>query len=257
MTEPDPVGLVPAHRVRIVEDANRILHLLRQFLDGDKALCEANAPNSFFAVLARQSHERLRICLLGGNVDRLDASIAERDYLRGIWFHASAVINGLVGGEPYGPNSEPCTLKECGEFIFDQLSCFLSHYQTEPATPIQEATESTEIRPIAYVIGWPEILDKLGLQDESERRNQVRRLNGEYDGPIISTGKGSSPRAERTKLISWWNGLEEKWQQQSDENIAAAEDAKATVAASHDYGREGTVLPDIAGSVKKQKGNKT
>jgi len=128
MPTPDAAGLVPVNRERIVEDANQILHVLRRFLDGDKALCEVDAPTSFFAVLARPLHERLRMCLLDGDVNRLDASWSERLDLGGVWFHTSAVINGLDGGQPYGPDSDPCTLKECGEFIFDQLSNYLSSY---------------------------------------------------------------------------------------------------------------------------------
>ena len=103
--------------------------------------------------------------------------------------------------------------------------------------------------PAQYLTSWREILITLGMKNNREDQSKVRTLKETYDGPIIIPGQGSQPKADKTKLIAWWNGLDAKWTTVGSKTINAA----ATVASQHEYGRDGTVVPDISGEVKKRK----
>jgi hypothetical protein len=98
-------------------------------------------------------------------------------------------------------------------------------------------------------MSWREILDAVGQPNDDEMRNRVRNLNDIHDGPIIFGGRGSQPKVEQSKLIKWWNGLEDRFH----ELAARVVDKKATVAAKHNYGRDDTVVPDIAGHEKQRR----
>ena len=104
--------------------------------------------------------------------------------------------------------------------------------------------------PAQYLTNWREILIALDMKNNREDQSKVRILNEKYDGPIVIPGQGSQPKAEKNKLIAWWNGLAAKWTTVGSKTINAA----ATVANQYEYGREGVVVPDIAGGVKKRKG---
>lgn len=97
-----------------------------------------------------------------------------------------------------------------------------------------------------YLIGWNEILDKLGLDDA--RQEYLRTLNDKHAGPIIIT-QGAQPKAEEGELVTWWNGLVEIWKAKAEQE----RDRKATVEDIHGYGREDkSVVPNISGSVKRR-----
>jgi hypothetical protein len=88
------------------------------------------------------------------------------------------------------------------------------------------------------------------MENNSENQRRARDLNAKYEGPITLPGRGDQPRVNRDKLLTWWNGLEERFQEIKQKQI----DTQATIQDQHDYGRDGKVLPDIAGHVKKRRG---
>jgi hypothetical protein len=57
------------------------------------------------------------------------------------------------------------------------------------------------------------------------------------------------PLVDKGMLIEWWNGLVEKAQDRDQRR----RDSAATVEDCYEYGRDGTVMPDIGGGVKKRK----
>jgi hypothetical protein len=122
---------------------------------------------------------------------------------------------------------------------------------TEPPTPKPGATEPP--KPNRYLIGWNDILDKLGLADE--RTEYLRTLNVRYRGPIILT-QGAQPKVDVSELVAWWNGLREIWKAEADTLKAEADkqrDAQATVADIHGYGHDDqSVVPEISGGVKRR-----
>jgi hypothetical protein len=62
--------------------------------------------------------------------------------------------------------------------------------------------------PKAYLWNWKEILDAVGMNNNTENRRQVRRLNDEFGGPIVVTKSGSKPKAiDKTKLLAWWSRM--------------------------------------------------
>lgn len=108
-------------------------------------------------------------------------------------------------------------------------------------------------RPKIYLLGWNEILDCLDRKDDQSERSRIRRLNETHEGPIVFPGKGAQPKVEKSKFVEWWNSLEARFQELEQR----ASDKKHTVSHQHEFGKDGTVVPDIAGSVKKRKRRKT
>jgi hypothetical protein len=107
--------------------------------------------------------------------------------------------------------------------------------------------------PTRYLMSWREIIDALGLKNNEESRRQVRQLNQHYQGPIVlPTSRGKQPKVNKDKLLSWWNGLEQRFCESEKKQA----DAHATVQAQHGFGRNGTVVPEIAGHVRNRRGHK-
>jgi hypothetical protein len=104
--------------------------------------------------------------------------------------------------------------------------------------------------PRVYLLNWRAILIALGQPSRPENRRQVRRLNDHYDGPILFTaGRGGQPKADRARLLAWWESLESVWAEQH----ARRRDSEATVAGRYLHGRNGEVVPGIAGSVQPRR----
>ncbi len=103
--------------------------------------------------------------------------------------------------------------------------------------------------PRAYLTSWQDILITLGKKDNREDQRQLKALNKKYAGPIITPKQGAQPKVDKAKLLEWWDGLEQQFQ----ESQQRQRDTKATVAAQHPYARGGTVVPDIGGGVKKRR----
>jgi hypothetical protein len=100
-----------------------------------------------------------------------------------------------------------------------------------------------------YLWNWREILAALAFSNDPESRRRVRDANTKFGGPIILPGKGGQPKVCKQTLLAWWDELEEKFQQKEQRHI----DQEATLAASYQYGKNATVLPNIAGHVRKRR----
>ena len=59
-----------------------------------------------------------------------------------------------------------------------------------------------------HLFTWQEVLETLDLTDDNEEREEVRKLNVLYGGPIVFAKKGSQPTVERWRLLEWWQHLE-------------------------------------------------
>jgi hypothetical protein len=113
--------------------------------------------------------------------------------------------------------------------------------------------ELAPLAPKQYLMTWLQILDALDLRNTGENQRRVREMNKMFDGPIILPKKGGQPKVSKDKLLTWWNGLEELFQESEKKQA----DTQATLQVQHDYGRDGKVLPDIIGHVKKRRGKKS
>ena len=97
--------------------------------------------------------------------------------------------------------------------------------------------------------GYPDMLQTLKRDNNPTEKGRLERLNDSHDGPIITGESGQPPKAERMKLIAWWNSLEEIWKSQQSIRTNTA----ATVAEQYPHGRDATVVPAIGGQVKKRR----
>ena len=102
-------------------------------------------------------------------------------------------------------------------------------------------------------MSWREILDALDLANNAENQRRVRELNTRFEGPIILPSKGGQPKANKDKLLNWWNGLEERFRQMEQKQT----DTEATLQAEYSYARDEKVLPNISGHVKKRRRKKS
>jgi hypothetical protein len=134
-----------------------------------------------------------------------------------------------------------------------ETACPLTPTDSPPRQAVEVRTPAPPSSPIQYLLNWREILDALDQKNNSENQRRVRQLNERYDGPIIAGGKGSQPRVSKDKLLHWWNGLEERFMESEQKQA----DTEATLQARHQYGRDGTVLPDISGHVQNRRGKKS
>jgi hypothetical protein len=107
--------------------------------------------------------------------------------------------------------------------------------------------------PVQYLTSWREILVALGMKDNKEDQEKVKKLNKTYNGPIATPKQGAQPKVDKAKLIKWWNGLDQKFQDSQQRQ----RDTKATAAAQHPYGQAGVVAPDMGGGVKKRRRDST
>lgn len=112
---------------------------------------------------------------------------------------------------------------------------------------VELRTDSAPV--VVYCWNWREILAALGLPYDVEHRRRIRAANKRFGGPIFLPGKGGQPKVAKTALLTWYNGLEKRFCRLQ----ARERDAQATVHASHQYGRDAVVIPDIAGHVKKRR----
>jgi hypothetical protein len=104
-------------------------------------------------------------------------------------------------------------------------------------------------KPAVYLTSWKEILVTLGLSNNAEDRRRVAKLSADYDGPIVIPGQGAQPKAEKSKLVEWWNHLETVWHAQAQQAAGRQADAES----QHDWGREGTAAPSLGGGVRRRR----
>jgi hypothetical protein len=105
------------------------------------------------------------------------------------------------------------------------------------------------MRPAVYLMNWPEILDAVGMANNDEMKRRLRSLNKKYSGPIQMPRQGGRPKVDKTKLLKWWNGLEERFRESAQKQV----DARSTLQAQYHHGRDGTVFPEISGHVRKRR----
>ena len=91
----------------------------------------------------------------------------------------------------------------------------------------------------------------LEREDTKEGRRQISHLNKITNGPIAIRHR-APPTALKSELLDWWVNLAVAW----DKVKAKADDMEATVSDTFSYGRNGTVVPAIAGHVKSRKTKK-
>jgi hypothetical protein len=118
---------------------------------------------------------------------------------------------------------------------------------TEVLKPVIEPPNAT---PIKLLAGWREITDALGRPYAD--RKKIRSLNSRCGGPIKNRGIGTQPWVDRDDLIKWWNRLAEMADVAEDRRA----DAQASAGIQHNFGRDGTVAPEIGGEVKKRRQRK-
>lgn len=115
--------------------------------------------------------------------------------------------------------------------------------------PTQPAVDA---QPKARLFSWREILAALGVASGDESRRRIKRLNELRQGPIRTKGKGSQPQVERGALIEWWNRLEIEAEDQANRREGRRLESEAQYA----YGRNGTVAPEIGGTIRARRRGK-
>jgi hypothetical protein len=116
------------------------------------------------------------------------------------------------------------------------------------ALPALAAQSQGKQTPPEYLTCWREILGALHLANNSTNQAKVRNFIKHYGGPIKLPQKGGQPKVTKDKLLEWWNQLETRWST-SGEGMNSA----ATLEDQHNYGKTGTVVPQISGHVKKRR----
>jgi hypothetical protein len=156
-------------------------------------------------------------------------------------------------------------IKDAAKSLVDWANANRASQIPDPATSTPNSSKAaggdaataadTSNKPKQYLMNWHEILGALELNHNSENRQRVARLNKskKHPGPIISTGQGGQPKVEKTRLMAWWESLENQFAQSKSRE----DDTAASAANQHPHGREGQVAPDLAGSVKPRRRNRT
>jgi hypothetical protein len=121
-----------------------------------------------------------------------------------------------------------------------------------PHDATNKAEGATEKEPTAYLLSWREILRTLNLDNNDEKRRAVKGLNKKYQGPIQFPGRGSQPKAARKTLLDWWISLEILMADKGHQN----EGAQAAAKVQHNFGRNGTAAPEVAGGVKRRRSDR-
>jgi hypothetical protein len=103
--------------------------------------------------------------------------------------------------------------------------------------------------PAKLLLGWAQILDAVEHRNNETTRLQVRRLNMMHGGPIILGRQGQRPTVDKDKLLTWWNCLEERFQEARQKK----QDTESTTQAQYRHGRDAIVAPEIGGHVKKRR----
>lgn len=116
---------------------------------------------------------------------------------------------------------------------------------------------ATSAAPMLF--GWNEILEAVHRPNERAEQERVKRLNAQFDGPIvIPKGKGTQPTVRKDALVAWWNRLAELHLQNQEDAQARGQEERLNVgkSAQHDYGKSGTVAAEIDGSVRRKRTRK-
>lgn len=107
---------------------------------------------------------------------------------------------------------------------------------------------------VEMLFGWQEILDVLGRDNERRDRDRIRDLNETTSGPIAFPKlKGGQPQVPKAALVEWWNLQMQAHDDAAEDRRRNDAEIAANISAEHDYGRSGTVLPEISGSKRSRK----
>jgi hypothetical protein len=118
---------------------------------------------------------------------------------------------------------------------------------TRPAGAAPRAATGT---PPTFLHTWAGILLAVQMRNNRTDKERLERLNSDLEGPILKANKpGGRPLVDKAKLLDWFAGLEQLHRELQQRRT----DKEATVAARHGYGRDGEVVPDLAGGVKKRR----
>lgn len=118
---------------------------------------------------------------------------------------------------------------------------------TTPTADQDQAVGTIPAEPKVYLTSWTEILSFLEMIPDKKR--WLVKANERYDGPIIPGEQGEQPFCECGELRRWYGSLAERLRQIQQHK----RDRQATVADKYKYGRDGTVVPEISGAVKKRR----
>jgi hypothetical protein len=152
--------------------------------------------------------------------------------------------NGAAGSFPARP--EPL---DDHRAKLDELETWLLAHDPKPAPAVlASGGQSTVLaKPRKLLDGWRDITAALEMKYSD--RDKIKGLNDRCKGPIKASGKGTKPLVYADELIDWWNQMANKQQ----ELVNAHEGRKLSATAQYNYGREGTAAPEITGSVKKRR----
>lgn len=129
------------------------------------------------------------------------------------------------------------------------VDALIAELRTIRAAAIQAeaAGDITPAEPKVYLVNWKEVLATLKLT--ADKKDWIVKANERYEGPIVLAGRGGQPFCDQRELLVWHAGLAAR----ISELHQRRRDKQATVAVRHNYGETGTVVVEIAGSVKKRR----
>ncbi|MBI1314500.1 hypothetical protein GC176_24675 [bacterium] len=158
---------------------------------------------------------------------------------------------------------------------FDEVRRLASGWHEEPAeadnesrleTPSDSGQAGRSLRPrgesgtefvadaVQMLFSWQEILDAVGRPNERRERVRVKELNSTTSGPIrLPKCQGAQPQVPKADLIAWWNRQMLAHDDAVEERSRKDAEVAASLSPEHDYGRSGTVLPEISGSKRSRK----
>lgn len=156
-----------------------------------------------------------------------------------------------VAGRPTTANEE--IRAEQMIWVIEDARAALLYCSTGPVDrPVKREqglpVEILETVPIQRLNGWTEITVALGLPDDEETRRRLRRYSKDNDGPLHGRGKGSKPQLiNNAALIAWWNAVKNLGEHATEQREQQEINRDAAAANTLNYGRDGNVMPDLAG----------
>ena len=233
---------------------------LRKLADQLRALAKAifqGQDNRFVT----QDAKRIPNPLVTGWYTR---AVAWKDNEQQRLFHT---VCTLLGSIAWGTADSPRERLESLATDIDELAAML---ERQPAT-VETADDSAFVTaktpdgeqqplnaPKVYLSSWRELLDALGKDNNTTERRHVRAAHKKFPGPIIMPTHGGQPTVVKTDLLVWWNGLEDRYREEATVRDSLLADRSATLENQFDLGRgehTETVVPDIAGRVKRRRGS--
>lgn len=255
-----------------LDDESNILHRPHWVADWDKAdwdLCETLLNTARKWQTKRVVELLEHVANNGPDDDLLDAIRAEIPDRRSQQPGNPAL--GYWGGPGFPPTNlaslqikmSSCgydpTIALSGDFnarvAFEQIRLMnaATRKQSTRSGEPDESGRSTKTlerqEPKQLLFGWPAIADALKRTDDKSEREQLKNLNKNRNGPIVTPKQGGQPVVDRELLLEWWNNLYEEFHEIANRQ----RDRDATVEATHAYGKDGVVVPGINGSVKKRR----